>query len=134
MTWLVAIVALMLAVYGRLQLYRTRAGLALALLHMHNERGLTGRELVQQSGGALKPGTIYVILDNLERNDFISSEPIDDPGAAYQRRRYKCRSPHVALAVSLRGLMVVGQRRGGKLRRARELAGEDPASRDREDS
>ncbi|GJD85454.1 hypothetical protein HPGCJGGD_3343 [Methylobacterium haplocladii] len=48
-----------------------------------------GLEMVNASGGKLKRGTIYVVLDRLETQGFISSEKEASDGSGLARRRYR---------------------------------------------
>jgi len=49
-----------------------------------------GLQLVDESGGALKRGTIYVTLNRLEEKGYITSRKEDPaPGVASPRRLYK---------------------------------------------
>lgn len=55
-----------------------------------SRRPMYGLELVDQSGGELKRGTIYVTLNRLEDKGYVNSkkEP-ETPGIASPRRLYK---------------------------------------------
>ena len=53
-------------------------------------RKMYGLELVEQSGGELKRGTVYVTLNRLEDKGYIKSEKEPAaPGIAQPRRLYK---------------------------------------------
>ena len=67
---------------------RLRRELVLALLRIAPKERLPilGRDLVELSGGALRPGTIYVTLHDLEDEGLVLSDPcLGDP---YGRRVY----------------------------------------------
>lgn len=53
-------------------------------------RPLYGLQMVEQSGGELKRGTIYVTLNRLEEKGYITSrKEAEQPGIAQPRRLYK---------------------------------------------
>lgn len=61
--------------------------IALALLIARGP--LFGVELVENSGGELKRGTIYVLLDRMEDKGFIKSAEVMSDPRALPRRQYE---------------------------------------------
>jgi DNA-binding MarR family transcriptional regulator len=62
--------------------------LIMSLLVEAKEKELYGLEMVQKSGGRLKRGTVYVLLDRLEKKKFIEGRTHVE-GAEIPRRVYK---------------------------------------------
>ncbi len=62
----------------------TKQQVILELLHQ-NQEGMTGLELVKNSRGKLKRGTVYVYLHQLETDGLVSSVPLDETSG---RRKY----------------------------------------------
>ena len=88
-----------------------RRELALALLRVAKEP-MFGRDLVKLSGGALRPGTVYVTLHDLEDDGLVLSDPClgdlfglrvyaaSDRGAQLHRDRL---APHRLIEVEVGG-------------------------------
>ena len=65
------------------------AGVAIISLLFYG-RAMYGLEMVKESGGQLKRGTIYVYLRRMEQQGLISSEVHNNPvNEGAQRRRYR---------------------------------------------
>lgn len=62
----------------------------MALLMANASRKMYGLELVDQSNGELKKGTVYVFLSRLAKKGYVKSEREPEaPGIATPRRFYK---------------------------------------------
>lgn len=62
----------------------------MGLLVANGGKSMYGLELVEQSNGALKRGTVYVTLSRLEDKGYIASKKdAPEPGVAMPRRHYK---------------------------------------------
>lgn len=63
----------------------------LSLLMIAGRKGLYGLQLVQQSAGELRRGTIYVTLDRMQAKGFVESRQEDkQPGISGIPRRIYC--------------------------------------------
>ncbi len=82
------------------------------LLVAHGE--LFGLELVRKSGGALKRGTVYVLLDRMEDKGLVKSRQEEQPSDGYAgiaRRLYRLTADgaRVLRALELGELVVSGE-------------------------
>jgi DNA-binding PadR family transcriptional regulator len=82
---------------GRIRWPSATEAQVLRLLIAHGES--YGLELVKVSGGSLKRGTVYVLLDRMEDKGLIESREEDEPAAdgyvGITRRLYKARGAGV---------------------------------------
>jgi hypothetical protein len=73
----------------RLKVWRERQNLILNLLA--HGRELYGLQLIEASGGLLKRGTIYVILQRMEEAGLIESREEYSPALGLPRRLYRAK-------------------------------------------
>lgn len=87
---------------------RTPVRVILALL---SDEQMLGSELVQNSGGLLKRGVVYVHLDNLERQGLVEVAAFEQsPIPGLYRRRYGLTATGERRARALSGGTGVGRR------------------------
>ncbi len=85
------------------------------IMHLLVENGgkeMYGLELVEQSKGKLKKGTVYVLLSRLEEKGLLKARVELVESAAIARRLYKPTAPGYKVFTAWRGVAEVGGLRG----------------------